>query len=263
MKRFLAITAAALMVAAPSLADAWSVGTATVTPEVSVDQTFTYAFTGTGFSATNQDVRECGSATVTIPANTKAQVLDCPASDSTREVCTIVTEIPDVTTQPAHPDYSVGAAFPQGYAMLRITDANPAGDITLNCGAAGATFSSADGWVQRTVNPEHFDFTVEAPATTDHALVKVKGGPVTLSGLDCTMLGGTTGNLVVLVSECDSDGANCATTGLTVTPIANGTNYSDATPTNALIDSGDWIQFDVTTVTTIPEFLFCTLSGTK
>jgi hypothetical protein len=256
MKRFLSILAATLLVALPALGDGWTVGTGTVTPEVTVDQTFTYAYTTTGFTTTHQDLTSCGNATITIPNGAAAQALDCPASDSDRTECRVVATLPD----PRFTESTVntaGAQFSQGFAMLRITDAVPSGNITFQCPAAEGTYSSADGWVARTTVPDHYDVAFETPATTDHVMVKVQGGPLTLSSLNCTMIGATTGNLV------DAAGASCVTTGLTVTPIANATNYPDTTPTNALIDDGDWLQIDVTTVTTIPEWLYCTVDGTK
>jgi hypothetical protein len=63
----------------------------------------------------------------------------------------------------------------------------------------------------------------------------------TLDRLECVATGGVTPTAQVMeVVECDSNGASCAASGLSVTISALESLQEDDTATDARIDSGDW-----------------------
>lgn len=258
MKRFL-VFIAAILLATPAFADGWTVGEATVTPDVRVDQTFTYAFTVTGETTTHQDLRTCGPATITIPTDTIVQFLDCPAADSDRVDCKVVAELPDRSTENYR--YTVGAKFQKGFAMLRITDAVPTGNVTMQCTGATAEYSTGGGWAAPGVVDAE-TFSVQWPDDADLLRVKAKQA-LTLNSLDCHVGGVTVPDHDVDVVECDSDGASCVDSGLTITVAAVETNYNDVTATDAAVDEGDWWGIDVDNTVASGEWVHCTVGFTR
>jgi len=102
------------------------------------------------------------------------------------------------------------------------------------------------------------------PTTSDDLYIKVGGGSITLTNFDCIAIGGTTPSaLIITVDECTSAGATCVSSGGTVTLSAVTTSYNDATFTDAAIDDNDWIRFDITSLTTSPDYAFCRLEFTQ
>ena len=86
---------------------------------------------------------------------------------------------------------------------------------------------------------------------------------LTLVQLDCVANGATTAaDIVVTAYECDGNGDNCATTGLTVEMDANDSEQTDATASNASIDAGDWWGIEIDSLTTASENLFCSVEYT-
>lgn len=134
-----------VLVAIPALAG-WIPGPVTQSPQVTYDQSFSYTYTAAGYSTTHQDVTECVRPTVEISSIlAKAEVLDCPAADSPRSECVSKIHLPNPRGyEPGTGPFSIGT-FQKGYAMVRVTDATPAGEVTLTChGTMNAYFNATD-----------------------------------------------------------------------------------------------------------------------
>ncbi len=106
-------------------------------------------------------------------------------------------------------------------------------------------------------------FIIETATTADDLRVKASGA-ITLVQLDCVATGATTPSAQVMdVVECSSAAGSCASSGLTATVSALTTNVSDASPTDAAIDDGDWWGLDTTSLTTAADLIHCTVEFTR
>ncbi len=106
-------------------------------------------------------------------------------------------------------------------------------------------------------------FIIETATTSDDLRVKATGA-ITLVQLDCVATGATTPSAQVMdVVECSSSAGSCVASGLTATVSALTTNVSDATPTDATIDDGDWWGLDTTSLTTAADLIHCTVEFTR
>lgn len=148
---FYALLIAPLLCTLPASAQ-WSTGTAAATVRADYDQTFTYTFSDTGDSSTNQDVSACTSPKVTL-SNASAQVAlyDCYAVDSTRGAdCVRVHDMPDNGDLGPTP-----VAFPRGFAKVRVTTAAGGGSVSIACsGVDRRLYSATDGaWINQPTSP--------------------------------------------------------------------------------------------------------------
>lgn len=256
-------TLAVVLLAMPAAAQ-WAAGVPTAKPFVEYDQTFTYTYSTEGYSSTNQDVTECQRPTVTISStNAAAEILDCPAADSDATECVSKIHLPNPRGyEPGGGPFQIHV-FQKGFAMVRVTDATPTGTVTLACHDTFGYHYNGTSWVPTPVLDDTYDFPLELPATSDAVYVKVTGGDLTVTSLDCVATGGTTPNVTVAVSECDSNASSCVASGFSANVTALVTNTQDATGTDDRFDEGDWLKFGVTAVTTSPDWLHCTVSVVK
>jgi hypothetical protein len=102
---------------------------------------------------------------------------------------------------------------------------------------------------------QYASFVIPAPAATDDINIMKAPYGMTIIGVDCIVQGTTsvTGQL----QECDSAGANCADTDSDIVCDADGA-ADDGTLSNGSIDSGDWIQWKTTSISSTPTFLTVT-----
>jgi hypothetical protein len=100
-------------------------------------------------------------------------------------------------------------------------------------------------------------------ATAGDELLVHTNAAITLVSLDCVVTGATTPTVTVNIVECTNAGATCANSGLTVSPAATTTLYTDDTPTDAAIDANDWWGLDMTTLTTEGDIMHCTVEYTR
>jgi hypothetical protein len=109
-----------------------------------------------------------------------------------------------------------------------------------------------------------YNVSWKSPTVDDDIFVKVSGGAVTLTNLDCVAIGGTIPSaFVVTVNECSVNAAACAGTGGTVTLNALNTDVNDQTWTDAAMADDAWVKFDVTSLTTTPDYAHCRLEYTQ
>lgn len=88
--------------------------------------------------------------------------------------------------------------------------------------------------------------TIESPASGDDLLFYRVERAVTVTGIDCLVVGGT--SVSTLVKECDSSGGTCGNTEAAIT--CGTTNTTEAsTIDDPAWDAGDWIRVDPGTVT--------------
>ena len=118
----------------------------------------------------------------------------------------------------------------------------------------------ADGNVEITGQLLQETFTLLDSATGDDPLVWKFKRAATLVSLDCVTLGG--GDIDVDIQECDANGANCATSGATLTDVTT-TNQNDVSFTDAAFDAGDWIKMVLTNQAGTTDQLSCTIQWTE
>lgn len=117
---------------------------------------------------------------------------------------------------------------------------------------APSPHSLSVGWKTATVN--------------DDIYVKITQATITPVALDCVATGATVPSaFVVTFDECDSNATNCASMEGTVTLTALVTNTQDATfsSSNTSVAVGNWVRFDVTSLTTAPDYAYCRLWYTR
>lgn len=121
-------------------------------------------------------------------------------------------------------------------------------------------FSNALGKVLTFRASDDYEVSWKGPGVNDDIYVKVSDGPITPTALDCVATGATTPSaFVVTIDECTVNGATCASTGGTVTLGALTTNVQDATFTDTSIADDAYVRFDVTSLTTAPDYAHCRL----
>lgn len=88
--------------------------------------------------------------------------------------------------------------------------------------------------------------TTSSPTASDDWLFFRAESALTVTGIDCMVVGGT--SVATLVKECDGNGANCSNIEASIT--CGTTNTTEASSIdNASVDAGDWIRVDPGTVT--------------
>jgi hypothetical protein len=105
-------------------------------------------------------------------------------------------------------------------------------------------------------------FVIKSPVSTDDFLLMKAPFGMQVSQLDCVAQG-ITPSLTVEVQECNSNGASCASIGLSVSPVAADTNYSDAPTTNPEPIAADaWLKVMTTLTSGTVNFVTCTVRYT-
>lgn len=92
-------------------------------------------------------------------------------------------------------------------------------------------------------------------AADDNVVEWMTKVPITLTSLDCRT--GGADNVTVTLYECDSNAANCSTTGLV--SAATSTNVNDSTATNGDIDANDRIVVSLSSIVGTPTKVSCTV----
>jgi hypothetical protein len=100
-------------------------------------------------------------------------------------------------------------------------------------------------------------FVILNPTDGDDPLVWKFKRAATITSLDCVTLGG--GDIDVDMNECDANGANGASGGIAITDIGT-TNLNDASFTDAVFDSGDYMKMVLTNQAGTVDQLSCTVS---
>jgi len=96
---------------------------------------------------------------------------------------------------------------------------------------------------------ETLDKTLEDPADADSFLIYKAPAALTITDIDCIVDPADTGESVVIdIQECDGTGDSCTTVDATITCDNDGA-ADDGSLSNGAIDSGDWINWDIGTVT--------------
>lgn len=102
---------------------------------------------------------------------------------------------------------------------------------------------------QRISGVYHFSTVLEDPADADAFLLMKAPYGLTITDIDCIVDPAGTGESVVIdIQECDSSGDTCVTVDAAIT-CSNTGAADDGTLTNGVIDSADWINLDIGTVT--------------
>ena len=127
-----------------------------------------------------------------------------------------------------------------------------AGAGTLEIDADEETYRGEESWV-----------IYSGVATAGDELLVHTNYAITLVSLDCVVTGSTTPTVTVNVVECTNAGATCANSGLTASPAATTTLYTDDSPTDGAIDANDWWGLDLTTLTTEGDIMHCTVEYTR
>ena len=129
---------------------------------------------------------------------------------------------------------------PQSTDILWIVD-NPGGtpnDESITLANVGKGITRKDS----------FRIALEDPADADSFLVDKAGQAMTVTRIDCIVdPADSSESVVITFQECDSSGDTCTTTIESVTCTNGGANST--TIDDASIASGNWINFDVGTVT--------------
>ncbi len=113
--------------------------------------------------------------------------------------------------------------------------------------------SSTDEWV----------YTWPSIDAADDVVIGKNTGSMTLASFDCVARGGSITSVMLVLRECDSDGANCVGVGGVVTLNALNTNFSDSSFTDEDIDDGDWLEIMVSAVSGAPDFVHCSVEFTR
>jgi hypothetical protein len=145
-----------------------------------------------------------------------------------------------------------------GPSATTIGSGNPtvdeAGEIGIDTTADQLVYF---GTAERVITYQHpKDFVIYGYSASYDNVVKWKANTnQTLIQLDC-ITGGADGVTVTLY-ECDSNAANCVTTGLVV--AATSTNASDSSASNGSIDENDWVVASLSSLTGSPTSIACSV----
>ncbi len=88
--------------------------------------------------------------------------------------------------------------------------------------------------------------TVSSPTASDDWLFFRAESALTVTGIDCMVVGGT--SVATLVKECNSNGGSCSNIEASITCATTNTTEASSID-NASVDAGDWIRVDPGTVT--------------
>lgn len=124
---------------------------------------------------------------------------------------------------------------------------------------AAATTIAWDNITSKAALPQTKDFVIKGYAVGDNNMLLWKADQAqTLTQLDC-MTGGTD-NVTITLHECNSSGAACSTTGLTVKATSAGT--ADSSASNGSIDADDWVRVLVESIEGTATHVACTVRYT-
>jgi hypothetical protein len=111
--------------------------------------------------------------------------------------------------------------------------------------------------------PEEWSFAYTSPTDGDLILFYKAPYALTISDVDCIVDPADSSESVVIdIQECNSTGDSCVTIDATITCDNDGA-ADDGSLSNATIDAGDWVAFDVGTVTGTVTAVSTTVKWTK
>lgn len=160
--------------------------------------------------------------------------------------------LPNDSIGPAELDSTTGA-----YDFGAVTSLEIPNGAAPTVDAAGETAVDTTGddliyygGAKRNITYKHtLKKTLESPADADSFLIYKAPYALTITDIECIVDPADTSESVVIdIQECGSTGDSCTTVDATITCDNDGAS-DDGTLTNGAIDSGDWINWDIGTVT--------------
>lgn len=96
---------------------------------------------------------------------------------------------------------------------------------------------------------------IENPVSGDNFLFYRTDAAITVTGIDCIVVGGT--SVDITVNECNANAASCGATEATITCTTSNTTEASGIDDSA-VDAGDWMMIDPGTVTgTVTQAAVC------
>ena len=259
MKRILCATLSAILITSM----AWAVDTKvsdltplsttpTGTDEIYINDggvskkiTYTNLMSGTASTATAlaADPTDCSANqfATTIAANgnlTCAAIADADVPDDI--TITIPSNGVNGTNLALGSDVAGDVMYYNGTDYVRLGIGTADQLLRVNSGATAPEYYT---------NKKTMNIVLESPADTDSFLMYKAPQAITITHIECIVDPADTGESAVIdVQECNSNGDSCLTVDNTITCDNDGA-ADDGTFSNGTIDSGDWINFDIVTVT--------------
>lgn len=135
------------------------------------------------------------------------------------------------------------------------------GDVTGSGTGSFAVALAADSVGDTEVAFSQWEpFTVLTPTSGDDPLIFQAPVAVTITSFNCVTIGG--GDIDVDLQECDANGTNCVSGGITLADVTN-TTQTDTSFADAAIDADDWMKLVLTNDAGTVDQLACRVEFTR
>jgi hypothetical protein len=177
-------------------------------------------------------------------------------------VVALATEGTDYTTTSSNTVFVNKSVDVNGGNIVRIgagatAAPNTSGDVSID--TTNAQVQYFDSSVHVLDPRKSFSFVLESPSTQEGWTLYKSQWPHTITDIHCIAEpGGASDSAIIMITECSSAGASCASVDTTVITCDNDGAEDDGSLSNGAIDAADWVSVDIGLVSGSPRQLTVT-----